>query len=127
METSKPETVDEYIGTFPSDIQKLLKQMRTTIKKVAPDAQEGISYNMPLYKLNGMLVSFAAWKNHIGLYPSPIATGELKKRLMPYEGAKATLRFRIDKPLPLKLIEQAVRLRIQENVARAKRKASAKK
>jgi len=113
-------TVDAYIAGFPNDIQKMLKQIRTTIKKAAPDAEEMISYNMPLYKWNGMLVSFAAWKTHIGFYPSPKASGELKTQLLAYEGAKATLRFPLDKPLPIELISEVVILRMKENLAKSK-------
>ena len=127
MATTKPGSIDEYIAGFPNDIQKILRQIRATIKKAAPEAEELISYNMPLYKWNGMLVSYAAWKNHIGLYPSPAATGELKKKLIPYEGAKATLKFPIDKPLPLELISKIVKLRMNENLEKSKAKLKRKK
>jgi uncharacterized protein YdhG (YjbR/CyaY superfamily) len=122
MAATKPKSVEEYIAGFPIDVQHLLEKMRTTIKKAAPQAEEMISYNMPLYKWNGMLVSFAAWKEHIGLYPTPRVTGEMKKKLAPFEGAKSTLRFPIDKPLPLLLISKVVKLRMKENVASVKKK-----
>jgi len=122
MPAAKPKSVEDYIAGFPIDVQDLLEKMRTTIKKAAPQAEEMISYNMPLYKWNGMLVSFAAWKNHIALYPTPLVTGEMKKKLAPFEGAKSTLRFPIDKPLPLLLISKVVKLRMKENVARARKK-----
>ena len=126
MATTKSKDVDDYIDSFPKDIQKILRQIRLTVRKAAPEADEMISYNMPLYKWNGMLVSFAAWKKHIGLYPSPRAAGELKKKLMPYEGSKATLKFPVDKPIPLDLITQVVKMRMQENLERAKMKSSLK-
>ncbi|MEO8471985.1 MAG: DUF1801 domain-containing protein [Chryseolinea sp.] len=118
----KPLTVDEYISRFPEDIQFRLHKIRDTIRKTAPQAEELISYNQPLYKLNGMLISFAAWKAHIGLYPIPKATGEMKKKLEVYKDAKATLRFSIDKPLPTALIAQVVKLRMQENALKIKSK-----
>lgn len=122
MATAKNKSVDDYIAEYPIEIQNLLARMRAIIKKAAPQAEEMISYNMPLYKWNGMLVSFAAWKKHIGLYPTPRVSGEMKKKLAPYEGAKATLRFSIDKPLPISLITKVVKLRMKENVAWSKQK-----
>jgi uncharacterized protein YdhG (YjbR/CyaY superfamily) len=124
MATTKYQDVEDYVNSFPKDIQKILKQVRKTVKKAAPQAEEMISYNMPLYKWNGMLVSYAAWKKHIGLYPSPRATGELKKKLTPYEGSKATLKFPVDKPIPLDLITEIVKLRMKENLAKRKIKTS---
>jgi uncharacterized protein YdhG (YjbR/CyaY superfamily) len=122
MATVKHKSVEDYIAEYPFEIQNLLVRMRGIIKKAAPQAEEMISYNMPLYKWNGMLVSFAAWKKHIGLYPTPRVSGEMKKKLAPYEGAKATLRFPINKPLPTSLIAKVVKLRMKENVVRAKQK-----
>jgi uncharacterized protein YdhG (YjbR/CyaY superfamily) len=127
MATTKPVGINEYIAGFPKNIQKKLKQIHATIKKAAPDAEELISYNMPMFKWNGMLVSYAAWKNHIGLYPSPAVTGELKKKLIPYEGSKATLKFPVDKPLPLDLITKVVKLTMKENLKRSKAKLKKKK
>ena len=127
MASTKPESIEDYIAGFPVEVQVRLKQMRSTIKKAAPKAEEVIRYNMPLYKWNGTLISFAAWKAHIGLYPSPVVTGEMKKKLSPFEGSKATLKFPIDKPLPLPLISKIVKLRLKENDARAKRKSKKEK
>jgi len=127
MATTKFKNIDDYIGSFPLDIQKILKLVRRTVKKAAPQAEEIISYNMPLYKWNGMLVSFAAWKKHIGIYPTPKTTGELKKKLTPYEGSKSTLKFPVDKPIPLDLIAEVVKLRMKENLAKGKVKTSIKK
>ena len=112
---AKPLNVDQYIAEFPRDVQERLELIRSVIKKLAPQAEEKISYNMPYYKLNGMLISFAAWKNHIALYPTPALTGPLKQKLKPFEAAKSTLRFPLDELLPLSLITQVVKLRINEN------------
>lgn len=123
---TKPVTVDEYISTFPEDIQFRLHKIRDTIRKTAPHAEESISYSMPLYKLNGMLISFAAWKKHIGMYPIPVVKGDIKKKLDAYKDAKATLRFPIDQPLPTALIAQVVKLRMKENALKIKLKAKKK-
>lgn len=127
MATIKPTNVDEYIASFPEEIQKFLKQIRGAVKNAAPKAEESISYNMPMYKWKGMLVSFAAWKKHVGLYPTPSLTAELRKKLTPYEGAKSTLRFPLDKALPTDLITKVVKLRLKENQARIKSKLKKKK
>ena len=127
MATTKPNTVDEYIAGYPEAIQKFLTQIRTAIKKAAPKAEESIAYNMPMYKWNGTLLSFAAWKNHLALYPAPTATGEFKKKLKPYEGAKATLRFSFDQALSSALIAKIVKLMMKENRDRANAKAKKKK
>jgi uncharacterized protein YdhG (YjbR/CyaY superfamily) len=114
MAASQIKTVDEYITGFNGEIQERLIKVRQIIKKVAPKADEMISYNMPLYKYDGrMLVSFAAWKTHIGMYPTPNAQGDLKKELALYEGAKSTLRFPYHDKLPTALIAIAVRLRLK--------------
>lgn len=118
----KPESIDGYIGRFPLKTQRLLKTLRGAIRKAAPKAEERISYGMPSFRLNGYLVYFAAWKNHIGFYPASSATVEtFKKDLSPYEVSKGTVRFPLDKPLPLPLIRKIVRYRIQENLARKKK------
>jgi uncharacterized protein YdhG (YjbR/CyaY superfamily) len=127
MATATAVNVEDYIASFPNNIQKILNQIRRIIKKAAPDAEEMISYNMPLYKWHGMLVSFAAWKDHIGLYPTPLAAGELKKKLLPYESAKATLKFPLDKQIPMKLITEIVKLRMKENLQRIEKKKFARK
>ena len=106
-------TVNDYIAGFRVDVQERLATLRSIIKKAAPKAEEIISYNMPLYKNNGkLIVSFAAWKTHIGLYPTPKTTGELKKKLKPYEGAKSTLRFPYNEKLPVALIAKVIKLRL---------------
>ena len=108
--------VDEYIKTFPSEVQKILDQVRETIKKAAPEAAETIAYRMPAYKLNGKyIIFFAAFKAHIGLYPLPDAIEEFKVDLTKYKHAKGSVQFPIDQPMPFELIERIVRFIIKEN------------
>ncbi len=97
----KPIDIDEYISSFPKETQKILEQLRVTIKGVAPHADEVISYGMPAFKLNGMLVYFAAYTNHIGFYPTPSGIAAFKKELSIYKGAKGSVQFQLDKSLPL--------------------------
>ena len=114
-------TIDEYIQTFSPPVRKLLEKLRQTIRESAPEAEEVISYQMPAFKYNGMLVYFAAWKNHIGFYPA----GALKafdKELSVYEVSKGTIRFPINKPLPLGLISKIVKFRVKENELKKKSK-----
>ena len=129
MENSKVGfgSIDEYIATFPEEIQKILEELRATIKAAAPDAEEKISYQMPTFALKGNLVHFAAWKNHIGFYPTSTGTQAFKNELSIYEGAKGSVKFPIDKPLPLDLISKIVRFRVAENLKNAERKSSKRK
>ena len=120
-------SIDEYIGTFPEDIQKLLEEVRATIKAAAPDAEEKISYQMPTFFLKGNLIHFAAFKNHIGLYPTPSGTEAFKRELSIYQGAKGSVRLPIDKPLPLKLISRIVKFRVAENLKKAEAKSKKSK
>jgi len=115
-------SIDEYIGTFPQEIQILLEQVRTTIKQAAPEAEEAIKYAMPTFVLNGNLVHFAAFKNHIGFYPVPSGIEAFKKELSVYKGAKGSVQFPLDKPMPLKLISEIVKFRVNENRLKAKTK-----
>ena len=115
-------SIDEYIGTFPQEIQILLEQVRTTIKQAAPEAEEAIKYAMPTFVLNGNLVHFAAFKNHIGFYPVPSGIEAFKKELSVYKGAKGSVQFPLDKPMPLKLISEIVKFRVNENQLKAKAK-----
>jgi uncharacterized protein YdhG (YjbR/CyaY superfamily) len=115
----KAKDVDSYIATFPADVQKKLKQLRQTIKKAAPDAEEVISYQMPAYKYNGMLVFFAGWAKHISLYPAPWGAEKLKKEMSLYEGSKGTIKFPLDKSLPLSLISKMVKYRMKVNLDKA--------
>jgi len=112
--TKPPKTVDEYIAGFPREVQTILKQVRATIRKAAPDADETIKYRIPTFVLNGNLVHFAAFKNHIGFYPTPSAIKKFKGELAPYESAKGSVQFPLDDPMPLKLIERIVQFRVRE-------------
>jgi uncharacterized protein YdhG (YjbR/CyaY superfamily) len=120
-------SIDEYIATFPEEIQKILEELRATIKAAAPDAEEKISYQMPTFTLKGNLVHFAAFKNHIGLYPTPSGTQAFKHELSIYQGAKGSIKFPIEKPLPLELISKIVKFRVAENLKNAKDKSSKRK
>lgn len=124
---STPKSIDEYIGNFPKDVREILEKLRITIREAAPEAEEAISYRMPTFRLNGNLVHFAAHKNHIGFYPTPSGIEEFKKELSVYEGAKGSVQFPIDKPLPLDLVDKIVRYRVAENLERAKAKRKNKK
>ncbi len=112
--------VDKYIEGFPVEVQQMLQQMRETIRKAAPEAGEIISYGMPSYKFNGLLVHFAGYKNHIGFYPAPSGILAFKKELSVYKGAKGSVQFPLDKPLPLELISQIIEFRVIENLEKAK-------
>jgi uncharacterized protein YdhG (YjbR/CyaY superfamily) len=122
MVGTQAETIDEYIASFPKEIQKLLKEMRTTIQKAAPKAEEVIKYAMPTYVLNGNLVHFAAFKNHIGFYPAPEGIEEFKKELSKYKGAKGSVQFPLDQPLPLSLVTKIVKFRVAMNMEKMKTK-----
>ncbi len=115
-----PKTLDEYIADYPPDVQKVLQQIRTTIRKAAPEAEETISYRMPTFTLKGNLVYFAAFKSHIGFYPIPTGIEAFKKELSVYKQGKGSVQFPIDKPLPLNLITRIVKFRVKENLKRAK-------
>ena len=107
-------TIDEYIKTFPEDVQSILERMRQTIRKAAPEAVEAISYQMPTFKLNGKnLVFFAAFKNHIGFYPIPSGIKAFKKELSQYKGGKGSVQFPIDKPVPYDLVKKIVIFRMK--------------
>lgn len=112
-------TIDEYIATFPAEIQRILEELRATIRAAAPDAEEKISYQMPTFAQHGNLVHFAAYKHHIGFYPAPRAIEEFAAELAVYEGAKGTVRFPIEQPLPLDLISRIVKFRVAENLRNA--------
>ena len=115
----QPQTIDEYISGFPKDIQKILNKVRDTVREAAPDAVEAISYQMPTFKLNGNLVHFAAFKNHVGFYPTPSGTETFQSRLAPYKHGKGSIQFPLDQPIPYGLIAEIVTFRAQENMARA--------
>ena len=113
--------IDEYIAAFPQDVREKLEQMRATIRKAAPQAEEAISYAIPTFKQNGNLVHFAAYKNHIGFYPAPRGIEAFKKELAAYEGGKGTVQFPLDRPLPTALITKIVKFRVKDNAARVGR------
>jgi uncharacterized protein YdhG (YjbR/CyaY superfamily) len=114
-----PGSIDEYIAAFPKRMQLLLKQMRTALREAAPGAEEKISYRMPAFALKGILVYFAAHKNHIGFYPTASGIQAFQKELSAYEGSKGAVRFPLDKPLPLQLIAKIVKWRVAENLKKA--------
>jgi uncharacterized protein YdhG (YjbR/CyaY superfamily) len=116
-------SIDEYITSFPEDVQKIMEQLRSTIKAAAPDAGEKISYNMPTFTLNGKyLVYFAGWKNHIAFYGAPRGNAGFQEDLSAYESGAGTLQFPYEKPLPLDLITKIVKFRASENLRRTDKK-----
>ena len=121
------ESIDEYIATFPEDVQAILQELRATIKAAAPDATEKISYQMPTFYLKGNLVYFGAYKNHIGFYPAPRGIEAFQDELSKYKGAKGTVQFPLDEPLPLDLISRIVQFRVADNLQKAEAKARKKK
>lgn len=108
--------IDEYISTFPKNIQDILEKMRKVIQEAAPEAEEAISYGMPTFKLNGNLVHFAAYKNHIGFYPTPSGIEAFKEEISGYKSSKGAVQFPLDKPIPYDLVEKMVIFRVQENL-----------
>jgi len=125
-----PETVDDYIAAFSPEMRKILEKIRSTIRRVAPEAEETISYRIPAFKLNGPLVYFAAFKKHVGFYPPIRDDARLMKAVSPYAGEKGNLQFPLDQPIPYDLIESIVALRVKQNLASAaakKKKAVSKK
>ena len=120
--TGTPQNIDQYIATFPEPTKLLLRQVRENIMKAAPGAEEAISYQMPAFKLHGMLVYFAGYKNHIGFYPGAEVIGVFKKELLAFKCSKGTIQFPLDKPLPLVLISKIVKLRVRQNIEKAKQK-----
>ena len=112
--------IDEYIAGFPEEVQAILKRIRSTIKKAAPKAEEKISYQMPTFFLEGNLVHFAAFKSHIGFYPTPSGIEKFKKELSIYQGAKGSVQFPLDQPIPYDLITKIVKFRVKENLEKEK-------
>jgi len=117
MEKAKvvPETVDQYIAAFPADVKTRMQQIRKTIKAAAPKADELISYQMPGYKYFGMLVYFAAFKNHIGFYPGAGGILEFYKKLSSFKSAKGSVQFPHDRPIPYDIISKIVEFRVKQN------------
>jgi uncharacterized protein YdhG (YjbR/CyaY superfamily) len=116
MKKNNFQTIDEYINSFPRNIQVFLEDIRQTIRTAAPDATETISYQMPTFKLNGNLVHFAAYKNHIGFYPAPSGIEAFKRELSPYKWSKGAVQFPLDRPIPLDLVKKIVVFRVKENL-----------
>ena len=123
MTTILQNPIDKYIAGFPADTQLLLEQVRTAIRKSAPEAIEVISYGMPAYKQNGILVWFAGYSKHIGFYPKASGIEVFKKELSVYKSAKGSVQFPLDKPLPLGLITKIVKFRVKEDLEHAKNKS----
>lgn len=119
---NKPNNINEYIASFPENVQKLLEQIRSIIQKAAPEATETISYAMPTFKLNGILVHFAAFQNHIGFYALPSGNEAFQKELSAYKTGKGSIQFPVNEPLPESLITKIVKFRVQENMAKAEMK-----
>jgi len=115
----KPKDIDGYISQFPTDVQAILQKVRETISHAAPDAKEVISYQMPAFKQHGILVYFAAWKKHIGLYPPIFGDKALEKAVARYAGPKGNLQFPLDEPIPYNLIERIVKLRVKQDSEKA--------
>lgn len=115
-EITTAENINNYIADFSIEVQKKLEEMRSIIKKAAPEATETISYGIPTFLLNGNLVHFGGFKNHIGFYPGPAALITFKKELEGYKGAKGSVQFPLDKPLPKSIISKIVKLRAKENL-----------
>jgi len=123
----KPKDANSYIASFPKDHKTLLKKVQRTIRTAAPKATEVISYNIPAYRQNGMLVYFAGFKHHIGLYPPVRGNAALEKAAAKYAGPKGNLQFRYDEPLPLSLITRIVRHNVKQDLARAAGKKKPKR
>ncbi|MCE9528911.1 MAG: DUF1801 domain-containing protein [Planctomycetales bacterium] len=128
MKKAKPaQNIDDYIARFPADLQAILAQVRATIRAAAPEAKEVISYQMPAFRQHGILVFFAAWKEHLGLYP-PISGDEaIEKSVAKYAGPKGNLQFPLDKPIPYGLIGRIVKLRVKQDKAKAAAKSKKRK
>lgn len=124
MKSKQPQSqnIDEYISRFPQHVQVILEKIRTAIRKAAPSAQEAMKYGIPTFTLYGNLVHFGAHKNHIGFYPTPKAIAEFKSELSSYEGAKGTVRFPLDKPIPYALIRRIVEFRVKMSEEKQKRR-----
>lgn len=126
MRNFQAKNIDEYIAAFPAEIQHLLEKIRMIIRKAAPAAEEKISYAIPTFFLNGNLVHFAGYKNHIGFYPGAAGIAAFKKEIAAYKWAKGSVQFPTDKPLPSKLITSIVKFRVRQNLEKANTKQKKK-
>ena len=117
-----PKDIDEYIAGFPTEVQQVLQQVRATIRKAAPEAEEAIKYQIPTFTLNGNLVHFAAFTHHVGFYPTPDGIESFKDELSAYERAKGSVQFPLDRPMPLDLISRIVKHRVRQNDEKAPRR-----
>jgi uncharacterized protein YdhG (YjbR/CyaY superfamily) len=124
--TIKPDNMDDYISSFPKETQIILEEIRSVIRKAAPKAEEAISYGIPTFKLNGNMVHFAAFKNHIGFYPTPTGIKEFENELSMYKQGKGSVQFPLNKPMPLNLISSIVKYRVKINKERAANKPNKK-
>jgi len=116
-----PKTIDEYIAGFPPDTQEVLEKIRAVIRSEAAEAQETINYQMPTFVMNGNLVHFAAFKNHVGFYPTPAGIEKFQKEIRRYKNAKGSVQFPLDQPIPYDLIRRIVKFRVKENKAKGKK------
>ena len=121
-----PKNIDEYIAGFPEDVQEILEKIRLTIRNAAPGAEETINYQIPTFTLKGNLVHFAAYKKHIGFYPAPSGIEKFKDELSAYEGAKGSVKFPLNQPIPYDLISEITSFRVKENLERAQAKEKKK-
>jgi uncharacterized protein YdhG (YjbR/CyaY superfamily) len=125
-DTKPPSTIDEYIARCPEDVQAILSKIREIIRKVAPTAEETIKYQIPTFVLNGNLVHFAAFQNHIGFYPTPSGITKFQQELSAYKGAKGSVQFPLDAPIPFSLITKIVKFRVKETIEKAAAKSKKK-
>ncbi|HEV7714412.1 MAG TPA: DUF1801 domain-containing protein [Steroidobacteraceae bacterium] len=116
MRGKTPKSIDDYIDLYPKDVQRLLEQMRRTVRLAAPKAEEKIAYGIPTLTLNGNLVHFAAFKRHIGFYPGAAGIATFKKHLSAYKSAKGSVQFPLDEPLPLALVTRITKFRVKQNL-----------
>lgn len=120
---AKPQSVDQYIAACPPEARAILRKLRSTIKRAAPpEAEEIISYRMPAFKLHGILIYFAAFKNHIGIFPPIRGDAKLEAAVAKYAGPKGNLKFPLDQPFPYSLAERIVKFRVKQNLAKARKK-----
>src|SRR5208282_5243539 len=124
---TKPKDIDAYILRFPTDVREILQTVRETIRTAAPEAKEVISYQMPAFRQHGILVYFAAWKKHIGLYPPISGDVAIEKAVAKYAGPKGNLQFPLDEPIPFNLIERIVKLRVKQDREKAEAKRNKRK